>query len=82
LQPWTLKRRLKDQNMTFQDLVAATRYDLAIEQLSRRVPITQIAIALGYSEVSAFSRAFRQWAGQSPRNFLATSKTPAAAAFR
>jgi AraC-like DNA-binding protein len=71
LQSWTLKRRLKEQGMTFQDLVAATRYDLALEHFARGVPITNVAIALGYSEVSAFSRAFRQWTGQSPRKFLA-----------
>jgi len=71
LQPWTLKRRLKDHHMTFQDLVTATRYEHAVEQLVRGVPITQVAIALGYSEVSAFSRAFRQWTGRSPRKFLA-----------
>ena len=70
LQPWTLKRRLKDRDMTFQDLVAQTRYELAVGQLSRGVPITRVATALGYSEVSAFSRAFRHWTGQSPRKFL------------
>lgn len=71
LQPWTLKRRLKEHGTTFQDLVATTRYQLAIAQLDRGVPITDVAISLGYSEISAFSRAFRQWTGQSPRKFLA-----------
>lgn len=75
LEPWTLKRRLKEQHMTFQDLVAATRYELALEQFARGAPITDVAIALGYSEVSAFSRAFRQWTGQSPRKFLATRRS-------
>jgi AraC-like DNA-binding protein len=72
MQSWTLKRKLKEQGTTFQDLVAATRYELAIAQFARGVPITEVAMALGYSEVSAFSRAFRQWTGKSPRNFISS----------
>jgi AraC-like DNA-binding protein len=30
------------------------------------VPLTQIAAALGYSEASAFTRAFQRWSGQTP----------------
>ena len=31
--------------------------------------VEEVAIQLGYSEVSAFSRAFKRWKGISPRNF-------------
>jgi len=70
LPPWTLKRRLKQRGFTFQELLTSTRRALAIDQLSRGIPVTEIASALGYSQISAFSRAFRQWTGLSPRNFV------------
>jgi AraC-like DNA-binding protein len=33
------------------------------------MPLTEVALALGYSELSAFSRAFRAWTGMSPQRF-------------
>jgi AraC-like DNA-binding protein len=33
------------------------------------IPLTEIALLLGYSELSAFSRAFHQWAGMSPARY-------------
>jgi AraC-like DNA-binding protein len=35
----------------------------------RQLPLTEIALLLGYSELSAFSRAFTRWTGTSPRQF-------------
>ncbi|BAN98602.1 hypothetical protein E05_38360 [Plautia stali symbiont] len=35
----------------------------------RQLPISEMALLLGYSEVSAFSRAFRRWFGISPRQW-------------
>ena len=67
---WTLKRRLKQRGLTFQDLLTSTRLDLAKRQLARGTPVTNIAADLGYSQVSAFSRAFRQWTGVSPREYM------------
>lgn len=73
--PWTLKRRLQDVGYTFQKLLAETRYTLAIEYLTDQgMSITDTALAIGYSEVSAFSRAFRQWTGGNARDFL--TRTP------
>lgn len=68
--PWTLKGRLKQRGLTFQDLLTSTRLDLAKQQLARGTPITNIAADPGYSQVSAFSRAFRQWTGVSRREYL------------
>lgn len=70
LTPWTLKRRLHDAGTTFQQLLARTRHTLATRYLvDDEMSVTETALALGYSEVSAFSRAFRQWTGVSARNF-------------
>jgi AraC-like DNA-binding protein len=33
--------------------------------------LTQLAMVLGYSEFSAFSRSFRSWYGVSPRQWVA-----------
>lgn len=64
---WTLQRRLADDGLTFSDVVERVRRDLAAVYIRQRhVPIADIGMLLGYSEVSAFSRAFRRWFGASP----------------
>jgi AraC-like DNA-binding protein len=64
---WTLQRRLADEGLSFSDLVERVRRDLAAVYIRQRhVPIADIGFLLGYSEVSAFSRAFRRWFGVSP----------------
>src|SRR5690606_16436679 len=56
--PWTLKRRLHDLGTNFQQLVADTRHMMALRYLvDHQMSVTETAFALGYSEVSAFSRA-------------------------
>jgi AraC-like DNA-binding protein len=68
---WSLKRKLHTRGLTFQDLVLAVRRELAPAYLiDRRMPATEVALCLGYSELSAFSRAFRQWTGLTPREFV------------
>ncbi|NVN36122.1 AraC family transcriptional regulator [Komagataeibacter swingsii] len=65
---WTLQRRLDGMGITFSALVERTRQEVAREYLARpTMPIGEIALLLGYSEISAFSRAFRKWTGVSPR---------------
>ena len=63
----TLSRHLQAEGAGFQSLVNETRFEIARQLLSQtRIPLSEIAVALGYSEASAFTRAFRRWAGQSP----------------
>jgi AraC-like DNA-binding protein len=63
----TLNRRLKAEGTTFKDLLDEVRFETACQLLdTARIPITQIAVSLGYAETSAFSRAFRRWSGTSP----------------
>lgn len=70
---WTLQRRLDGMGVTFSALVERTRQELAREYLARpTMPIGEIALLLGYSEISAFSRAFRKWTGVSPRLYRAS----------
>jgi AraC-like DNA-binding protein len=63
----TLNRRLKAEGTTFQTLLDEVRFETACQLLdTARIPVTEIAVALGYSETSAFSRAFRRWSGATP----------------
>ena len=66
----TLQRRLSDRGYTFQALVDESRRELA-ERLLRETeyPLAEVAFLTGFSEQSAFNRAFKRWAGQTPRSF-------------
>ena len=69
------KERLKTNHVTFQDLLRAARQELALHYLKDPdIPLTEVAMCLGYSELSAFSRAFRSWTGFSPRKYRRMSK--------
>ncbi|MDJ0610702.1 MAG: AraC family transcriptional regulator [Kiloniellales bacterium] len=63
----TLQRRLKERDIAFWDLVEGTRRQLAESYLDEgRLTISEVAYLLGYSELSAFSRAYRRWTGAAP----------------
>lgn len=66
----TLTRRLKLEGTTFSSLVDNVRYELAEHYIKQKnIPISEMAFLLGYSEVSAFSRAFKRWFGINPRQW-------------
>jgi AraC-like DNA-binding protein len=68
--PRSLQRRLRDEGVTFADLVRRTREDLARRYLKDPgLTVTEVAYLLGFSEASAFSRAFRAWTGRTPGEF-------------
>lgn len=70
----TLQRRLAERDVTFASLVEEVRKSEAARYLtSSRLTVTEIAFLLGYSEVSAFVRAFRAWTGQTPLDFRQAS---------
>jgi AraC-like DNA-binding protein len=63
----TLTRHLKDSGMGYRGIANEVRFEIARQLLEdTEVPLGQIAAALGYSEASAFTRAFRRWSGQTP----------------
>jgi AraC-like DNA-binding protein len=65
-----LARRLEDENIGFARLVEQVRREQARLYLAQRhIAVSEIALLLGYSEVSAFSRAFKRWEGISPNQF-------------
>ena len=66
----TLQRRLGEQGLTYNKLVDDLRHELSLQYLeAREVSISEIAFLLGYSEASAFDRAFRRRSGVSPLEF-------------
>ncbi len=66
----TLHRRLKDEGMTYAEVYDSVRDRMAREYLKTdRVTVAEVAFLLGFSESSAFVRAFRRWTGSSPSDF-------------
>lgn len=64
------KRHLAIEGVTYEQLIDDIRKDLAEDLLkTTNLTVEEVAIQLDYSEVSAFSRAFKRWKGFSPRNF-------------
>ncbi|HQU74165.1 MAG TPA: helix-turn-helix transcriptional regulator, partial [Calditrichia bacterium] len=66
----TLQRKLADQGYSYQSLVDEARRHLA-GQLLRETDyaLVEVAFMTGFSEQSAFSRAFKRWEGQTPRSY-------------
>lgn len=70
LSPRTLQRRLKEQGLDFKGLVDDTRRRFSLNYLKDpQHTLTEIAYLLGYSEVSAFNRAFKRWTGTTPVSY-------------
>lgn len=66
----TLQRRLEGEGRPFYELVTETRATMARKYLrDPSLSLTEIAFRLGYSDLSAFSRAFRRWTRQTPLEF-------------
>lgn len=70
----TLTRRLSSVGFTFRDLVKNTQEELA-KDLLKNTPrsIAEIAFQTGFSDQSAFNRAFKRWTQLSPLEFRKTS---------
>lgn len=68
--PRTLQYRLNKRNKLFKTLVDEVRHELAISLLAdSSVTIRETALALGFSEIKSFYRAFRRWTGTTPADY-------------
>lgn len=66
----TLRRRLAEEQTSFRALLDETRGELARGYVTDpRIPLTEVAFLLGFSDPSAFHRAFRRWTGATPAEF-------------
>jgi AraC-like DNA-binding protein len=67
----TLYRKLKQEGLSFHDLVDQVRKDKAFHYLNlNKRSLSEVAFLLGFSELSAFSRAFKRWTGVSPAKYI------------
>lgn len=70
LSPRVFYRRLAAQGLNFRELRESALRRLAEMHLrDERLTLAEVGALLGYSEQSAFSRAFRRWAGVSPQHW-------------
>lgn len=66
----TLRRRLKKEGCTFQQLKDECRRDGAIAYLSRPdLSINAVAALMGFTDPSAFHRSFKKWTGMPPGEY-------------
>lgn len=66
----TLTRRLSENGVTFRDLIRKTQEQVSKDLLKNsNRSIAEIAFETGFSEQSAFNRAFKRWTGLSPLEF-------------
>jgi len=66
----TLRRKLRDENRSFRQLVDELRRDMAIRYLrDTDLTVEDIAEALGFSDAANFRKAFRRWTKTTPHEF-------------
>jgi AraC-like DNA-binding protein len=76
LSPRSLQRKLADAGLSFTQLIEQVRRELAERHLrDATMNLTDVAFLLGYSEQSAFQRAFKRWSGQTPAQYRAQAST-------
>jgi AraC-like DNA-binding protein len=74
----TLRRRLEAEGTSFASIVDDLRRRLAERHLREREPaVSEIALLLGFSNVTAFHRAFRRWTGIAPTEYRARARAGA-----
>ncbi|KAA0115663.1 AraC family transcriptional regulator [Methylobacterium sp. P1-11] len=72
----TLCRLLRREGFVFGTLVNEIRFEVARRLLTQTdMTFTQVARALGFAEISVFTRAFRRWSGQTPTAWRAAHRT-------
>ena len=66
----SLRRRLEAENTSYRHILDEVRCELARLYLAQEQRgVEEVAFALGFSDGSAFHKAFRRWTGESPSDF-------------
>ena len=67
IEPRSMQRRLQREGVAFRDLVDDWRRTRALSLVTNTwLPLSEVSLALGYSDQSIFSRAFLRWYGKTP----------------
>ena len=75
MSPRTLQRRLGEEGLTYQHLIAESRQTLAERLLGEsEYDLVEVAFLTGFSDQSTFSRAFKRWCGQTPGDYRLASR--------
>ncbi len=74
LNPRNFARRLEAHGLTYSGLADDAKYEAAHGLLLKDKRIAEIAVALGFAEPSAFTRAFKAWSGTTPARWRAARK--------
>ena len=78
MSPRTLQRRLKTENTSYGEVVQQTRMQLAQQLLaSPDISATEVGLACGFSDASAFTRAFKRWTGTTPSDYRRGTRSTA-----
>jgi len=78
MSPRTLERRLELEGTTFTRLLEDVREGLALRYVGdEALPLSQVAALLGFSQTTAFHRAFRRWTGQTPLQYRRSTREKA-----
>jgi len=66
----TLYRRLRAEGLVFKEILDQARQTKAVDCLNdQSLSLCEISYNIGFSDSSAFSRAFKRWTGQSPSDY-------------
>ena len=71
----TLQRQLLQFDLHFQTLLDEFRFERAKSLLITGKHLTEIAQELGYSDQSAFGRAFKRWSDMTPKQFVQSKRS-------
>ncbi len=70
MSPRTLHRQLQEEGASLQTLKDEVRQEQAMHLLRRTArPVKQVAQAVGFRSEKSFSRAFRDWTGETPADY-------------
>jgi AraC-like DNA-binding protein len=62
----TLRRRLADESVRFEEIVVELQRSRAEVMIQEGALLRDVAFAVGYADISAFSRAYKRWTGKAP----------------
>ncbi len=76
ISPRTLRRRLAEAGAGYQQVLDEVRFGLAESAISPKgLSVNEVAFLLGYSDASAFHKAFRRWTGRSPGAYARAARS-------